>query len=323
VIDRRRPLLSRLGELLPQPAAQLRVDLADPALRDAQAGADLPQRPFLPVEQHGHLPLPLREGAKRPPKPLAQVLPLHAGKRIDRGVFALDGLDPLDLAVLLLAADRLVERGDFRTCKLVEAAGELGDGDPQLRRQLLLAGRSLLAGDKPLAGGVDLALACPQAPRRPVVAAQLVEDRPLDPRPGELLERRPLCRVVAVDRGDQRLHAAGEKVVDLALGGDLPDLPVDEVADHRREHEDQPVPLAAIPGLLVFPPDPQRLGCCGPAPWPLHDLHAFLQASRERPVDRVCQPGHRDWDFCSARGLPGRFPPSVRGGDPLSCRECH
>ena len=91
-----------------------------------------------------------------------------------------------------------------------------------------------------------VALVAPQRARRPVVAAQLVEHRAVDPRPGVLLERRALVGVVALDRVDQRLQAAGEEVLDVALRRHLAHLAVDDVADHRHEHEDQPVAQLAV-----------------------------------------------------------------------------
>ena len=84
---------------------------------------------------------------------------------------------------------------------------------------------SSLDGRRPLlevncvAGAGDVALPAAQRARRPVLPAQLVEHGAVDAGPGELLERRALGRVVAVDRGDQRLEAAGDEVLHLAAGG--------------------------------------------------------------------------------------------------------
>ena len=76
---------------------------------------------------------------------------------------------------------------------------------------------------------------------RPVLAAQLVEHGAVDAGPGVLLERRALGRVVAVDRVDERLEAAGDEVLDLAAGRHLADLLVDDVLHHRGEGEHQAV----------------------------------------------------------------------------------
>ena len=59
----------------------------------------------------------------------------------------------------------------------------------------------------------------------------------------------PLARVVAVDRDDQRLQAAGDEVLDLRVGRHLADLAVDDVLDHRREGEHQPVAQPGVVGL--------------------------------------------------------------------------
>ncbi len=88
-------------------------------------------------------------------------------------------------------------------------------------------------------------------------------------RPRVLLERGALVGVVALDRADQRLQAAGQEVLDVALGGHLAHLAVDDVADHRHEHEDQPVAqlaISACAGTRARSPAPLL-----PAPW----LRAF------------------------------------------------
>ena len=112
--------------------------------------------------------------------------------------------------------------------------------------------------DEALAGLGDVALPAAQRARRPVVAAQLVEHRAVDPGPRELLERGALVGVVAVDRADQRLEAAGDEVLDLAAGRDLADLLVDDVLDHRREREHQAVAHPPVTGRVVLPPQLQR-----------------------------------------------------------------
>ena len=56
----------------------------------------------------------------------------------------------------------------------------------------------------------------------------------------------PLLRVVAVDRLDQRLEAAGDEVLDLAARRHLADLLVDDVLDQRGEGQDEAVARAAV-----------------------------------------------------------------------------
>src|SRR6185437_2898260 len=113
--------------------------------------------------------------------------------------------------------------------------------------------------------------------------------RTLDPRPRVLLQRRAACGVVAVDRADQGLQPAGEEVLHLALRRDLADLAVDDVADHRQEHEDQPIPQLLIAGAGVAPPDREHLVGRGPRvpPGPLggclHSPACCLSGSRWLP----------------------------------------
>ena len=64
---------------------------------------------------------------------------------------------------------------------------------------------------EPFPGVRDLPFGLAQRPRRPVAAAQLVQDRALDPRPGELLQARAVLRVVAVQRTEQSQERGGEK----------------------------------------------------------------------------------------------------------------
>ena len=121
-------------------------------------------------------------------------------------------------------------------------------------RELAAAGLAFVLGDEAVVRPVDRALGAAQRARRPVVAAQLVEHGAVDARPRELLERRALRGVVALDRADQGLQAAGEEVLDVTLRRDLADLAVDDVADHRGEGEDQAVPEPDVPGALVLLP---------------------------------------------------------------------
>jgi hypothetical protein len=113
---------------------------------------------------------------------------------------------------------------------------------------------ALVLGREALLRAVDRALGAPQRARRPVVTAQLVEHGAVNPRPRELLERRALRGVVALDRADQRLQATREEVLDVALRRDLANLAVDDEPDHRGEREDQTVSQLQIPGALVLLP---------------------------------------------------------------------
>ena len=81
----------------------------------------------------------------------------------------------------------------------------------------------------------------------------------MDARPRELLERRALGRVVAVDRVDQRLEPAGDEVLDLAAGRHLAHLLVDDVLDQRGERQDEPVAHGAVVGLSVPMPEGESL----------------------------------------------------------------
>src|SRR4029078_1117101 len=102
----------------------------------------------------------------------------------------------------------------------------------------LLAGRpaAVDAGELLTHAG-DVALPPAQRARRPVLAAELVEHRAVDARPRELLERGALGRVVAVDRGDQGLEAAGDEVLDLADGRQLTDLLEDDELNARADSD--------------------------------------------------------------------------------------
>jgi hypothetical protein len=111
--------------------------------------------------------------------------------------------------------------------------------------------------------------------------SELVEHGAVDARPRELLERRALGRVVALDRLDQRLQAAGDEVLDLAARRDLAHLLVDDVLDHRGEREHEPVADAAIARVAVLLPQCECLVGRDPAPRALRiELH--LSASLRR-----------------------------------------
>src|SRR3954469_18631188 len=101
----------------------------------------------------------------------------------------------------------------------------------------------------------DVALPAAQRARRPVLAAQLVEHRAVDARPRELLERGALLRVIAVDRGDQRLETTRDEVLDLAARRELAHLLEDDVLDERRVSHHQAVADLKAAGRLVLAPE--------------------------------------------------------------------
>src|ERR1700693_282343 len=103
-----------------------------------------------------------------------------------------------------------------------------------------------------------VAVPAAQGARGPIVSAKLVENRSVDPGPGELLERRALGGVVAVNRADQRFQPARNEVVDLAAGRNLPDLLVHDVLHHRGKGQDQAVAYPWIAALLVGVPQEKR-----------------------------------------------------------------
>ncbi len=150
----------------------------------------------------------------------------------------------------MLEAHRHVERGQLAHHH-VELVGLqlLGRHAHQLGG---LLGRRVapVAGDEPLAGAAVARLGLAHRSRRPVLAAQLVDDRALHARPGEALQRDAAVGVEAVDRPDERLDADRDEVVGVEVRRDLADLPVDEVLHHRRQREDQPVAQPRIARAL-------------------------------------------------------------------------
>ena len=107
-------------------------------------------------------------------------------------------------------------------------------------------------------GLLDVALPAADRARGPVLAAQLVEHGAVDAGPRVLLERRALLGVVAVDRPDQRLEAAGDEVLHLAAGRHLADLLVDDVLHQRGEGEHQAIAQGGSFVSLVLLPECER-----------------------------------------------------------------
>ena len=91
-----------------------------------------------------------------------------------------------------------------------------------------------------------------------ILAAELVDDRAGDARPGVLLERGALDGIEPVDRLDDGDEAARDQVVELAVGRELARLARREVLDHRRVGENEPVARAGIAALTPGPPERSR-----------------------------------------------------------------
>src|SRR5262249_30484277 len=102
---------------------------------------------------------------------------------------------------------------------------------------------------------LDVALPTADGAGSPVLAAQLVEDGAVDARPRVLLERGALLGVVALDRVDQRLEAAGDEVLRLAAGRHLAQLLVDDVLDEGGERQNQAVAKRTIVRAAVLAPE--------------------------------------------------------------------
>ena len=252
---------------------------------------DLAQREVLDVEQDGDLALALRQRLERAPE---LGLGLGAGSlvfRVGAGVSVGQRVDALDGGFVVGDHER-VQRGDVRDGDVVLAATQVLDRDRERGGQLLARRAATVKRRELVTRLGDVALPTAQRARRPVEPAQLVEHGAVDAGPDELLERRALLRVVAVDRRDQGLEAAGDEVVDLAACRQLTDLLEDDVLDERREGHDQPVPDPEVAGRLVF--TPQREGivrrhavavACG-----RRGLHAVAELLRGRngPSDEAC-----------------------------------
>ena len=169
-------------------------------------------------------------------------------------------LDALHAALVVRRLGRRgVERADVGADEVGAVGAQLLDADRQRVGELGVARLAAVDGAERARGLGDLAVEPADRPRRPVLAAQLVEHGAVDARPQELLERGALGGVVAVDRGDERLEPARDVVVGLLVGGDLADLAVDDVLDQRRVGHDQPVPQPRIVRGLVALPEGQSL----------------------------------------------------------------
>ena len=160
----------------------------------------------------------------------------------------------------------MFERRDVGDGDVVLAAAQLVGRDGEHVGELVARRAAAVHRGELLARLVDVALPAAQRARRPVLAAQLVEHGAVDARPRELLERRALVGVVAVDRGDQGLEPARDEVVDLAARRQLAHLLEDDVLDQRGVGHDQAVAGLDVAGRLVPAPEGERVLVRDPLP---------------------------------------------------------
>jgi RNA polymerase sigma factor (sigma-70 family) len=160
----------------------------------------------------------------------------------------------LDAALAVRHHDRLVERQGVGGIGVVAAPGELGDRAAEALGELVVRGAPGVLGDERALRSLQLPLGAADRPGSPVLAAQLVDDRALDPRPRELRQAGAALGVVAVDRADQGEQPARHEVLGVALGRQVADLAEYEVAHHRRVGQDEAVTQRAVAGGLVALP---------------------------------------------------------------------
>ena len=186
---------------------------------DAHHLAHLAQREVLDVEEDADLLLARVERVER----LAEgALGVAEHGRVLRPKALVAGLDQLDALDAALVVGRLgrrgVERPDVGADEVGAVGAQLLDADRQRVGELAIARLAAVDGAELARGLGDLAVEPADRPRRPVLAAQLVEHGAVDARPQELLERGALGGVVAIDRGDERLEPARDVVVGLLVG---------------------------------------------------------------------------------------------------------
>ena len=211
------------------------------ALGDPDRLARLAQGQPLDVHQDREDLLTLGEPRERRPE---RVLGLLAGGDVERvlaGGPVLERVDPLD-ELVVVGPDGDVERPDVGPGGVGLEGAQLLHGHPGGVGELLASGVPAVDRGEVVGRVAGDAQAAPDGARRPVVLAELVEDGAVDARPQELLERRALGRVVAVQRAQDRLQARGDEVLHVAPGRELADLAVGDPLDHRgvREHEAVP-----------------------------------------------------------------------------------
>ena len=120
--------------------------------------------------------------------------------------------------------------------------------------ELVAAGWRSWLRHEALARAVDRALVAAQRARRPVVPGAARRAPRRDPRPRVLLERGPLRRGRSARSNGSTPRGRTRGSPRRRLLRDLADLLVDDVADHRHEHQDQPVAQAAVAGCAVLLP---------------------------------------------------------------------
>src|SRR4051794_15935457 len=141
----------------------------------------------------------------------------------------------------------------------------LGAAEADHRAELVARRRAALDGGELAPRALQAPLEPARRAWRPVGLAQLVDDRAVDPRPRELLERRALARVPAVDRADELDEARGDQILDVAAGRQLGRLAVGQELDERRVAHDEPVAQPDVARALVLEPQPAGLVALDPA----------------------------------------------------------
>ena len=233
------------------------VDLRDARLADAEHVAGLLQVQVLHVEQDEHLLLARGELRERLAQQALGVGEHHRAVGLRAQILRRELLDVL--GALLVVADDAVERADVAAHQVVAVRAEALHRDRQRVGELLGGGRAAVDGAEGVGGLEHLPLEPAHRARGPVLGAHLVDDRPVDPRPQELLERGAAVGVVAVQRRDHGDQPARDVVVGLLVRRHLRQLAEDDVLDHRRVRHDQAVALPGLAGGLVALPQPEGL----------------------------------------------------------------
>jgi hypothetical protein len=104
---------------LAKTALEVPVDLADPALGNAEDLARLAQREVAHVQQHGDRALARREPVERVPEALDRALPHRGVLRIGGEIEARQRVEPLARAVVVADHER-IQRADFASGEVLE-----------------------------------------------------------------------------------------------------------------------------------------------------------------------------------------------------------
>ncbi len=129
------------------------------------------------------------------------------------------------------------------------------DFDVELRRHLLVGRRPLQLGLELGVRLLDVAGTGANRARHPVERAQLVDDRALDPGHGEGLELDLAVGIESLDRADQPEQAVGDQVGLLDVGREPGRHPAGDELDQRRVGDDEALPRALVPVVLVALPE--------------------------------------------------------------------